>query len=193
MWTDANFIRWGLVKSKDFNLFELSEASPGRVLQLTETAVSKFITNKAASDENSGLYLAKIWSQIMVRRTYQLPNPKDNSKRIGEDIAGLHTRRVICPFTKEEKEIYDHYTIVARAKLVTIIDGKLVWNRKFSRELILCSTWAGWHFVEQAVTAKTIAHWKSLDNILWHIVTLMHSWMIAKKYDPGFTYLKLRV
>lgn len=42
------------------------------------------------------------WPYVMIRRTYASPNLKYLDKNIGEVIAVLKTRRIICEFNLEE-------------------------------------------------------------------------------------------
>ncbi|KAM0123353.1 hypothetical protein ACHAP3_011196 [Botrytis cinerea] len=181
LWNDENLTKWGLAERGDFNPFTLPDDHPGAVLRLTQRAVERWITGPKKDNRNSGHYLSKIWKKVMIRRTYASPNPRHPEKKIAEYIAGWHSRRITCHFDPDEANQYGAYGAEATKKLVQILDnGKLIWNRKHSRQLILLSSWLGFHHVGEYFRAEHISKWKEAKDPLFELVKLLH-----KKIDDG--------
>ncbi|KAG4423987.1 hypothetical protein IFR04_002829 [Cadophora malorum] len=169
----------------------LSKADPIVIivllLHLTSRAVGSYITGEDANENNSGAYLRKIWSKILIRRTYASPDPKDPTKFIGDSVASLTTRRLTCRFTRSEEALYRDLSENAYKNLITVLpDGSRVWNRKYSRELILNSTWLGWAYIGDKFTASTIKEWKEKDDLLWQMIRLLYNTMTKNDKEPGF-------
>jgi hypothetical protein len=173
LWSDENLARWNV--TKNVNPFELADNHPAAKLRLTSKAVEAFITGETAKKAKSGFYLQKIWTKCLIRRTYASADPLDASKTIGEALPKLRTRRIICRFTEKEQAEYEKFAATPQRKLAHILEnGKLVWNRKYSRMLILLSTWIGYHYIGDFVHAETIGEWKALPNLLYAWVKLLH-------------------
>jgi hypothetical protein len=175
LWQDENLWRWGVDKS--VNPYELDDEHPAAVLRMTTQAVKSFITGDDANRDNAGFYLQKVWQKCLVRRTYASKDPMDmtSGKAIGEALPRVQTRRIICRFTKAEQDMYDRFSEVPIRKLAHFLDnGRLVWNRKHARQLILNSTWLGFHWIGDAVHAGTIKEWKASPAILFLWIQLLH-------------------
>jgi hypothetical protein len=185
LWSDENLAHWKL--DKNVNPFELPDGHPAAKLRLTSQAVRTFITGETANKAKSGYYIQKIWGKCLIRRTYASQDPLDASKCIGEALPKLRTRRIICRFTKDEQADYDKFSATPQRKLAHILEnGKLVWNRKYSRQLILLSTWVGYHYISDYIHAETIGDWKALPNLLHAWVKLLHKSQVEVYGEPQF-------
>ena len=175
LWQDENLQQWKV--DKPVNPFDLEDDHPAAVLRMTVQAVQTFITGDDANRDNAGFYLQKVWQKCLVRRTYASKDPMDMDlgKAIGEALPRLQTRRIICRFDKAEQEMYDKFSELPIRKLAKFLDnGRLVWNRKHARQLILNSTWLGFHWIGDAVHAGTIKDWKALPSVLFYWIKLLH-------------------
>lgn len=70
-WTEENVNRWAI--GSDCNPYELNDGKPSSALMFSQRALQKFVIRPHANSEKAGFYLAKIWKQSMVRRTYASP------------------------------------------------------------------------------------------------------------------------
>jgi hypothetical protein len=101
--------------------------------------------------------MGKAWSDIMIRRTYASPDPRFPDKKVGDSIAGLYTRRIICSFKGRELDAYEAASMIPLSRLIIKLQGdKLAWNRKYSHILTLLSTWLGWELIHEDFTAERI-------------------------------------
>lgn len=73
---------------------------------------------------------------------YASRNPQLPDQPIFQDIAALHTRRLTCRLTDNEAVHYETLSMETMRKLVTVNErGEVFWNRKYSRQLIMNSSW----------------------------------------------------
>lgn len=71
--------------------------------------------------------------------------------------------------------MYDKFSELPIRKLAIFLDnGRLVWSRKHARQLILNSTWLGFHWIGDAVHAGTIKDWKAIPSLLFNLIKLLH-------------------
>ena len=105
LWTKEQFSAWGKAYTDDFNPYVLPDDDPASALQMTGKAITRWITGPRADKANAGFYLGKVWERCVIRRTYAWPNPQFPEK-IGESIAKLYSRRIVCEFTKDEQTQY---------------------------------------------------------------------------------------
>jgi len=172
LWTEENLRAWKVNSS--VNPYELPDTHPAAVLCVTTEAVKNFITGDGVS-KNAGFYLSKVWQKCLLRRTYVSKDPTDIRKTIGEALPNLQTRRIVCRFSKDEQKTYDLFSEMPLQKLAHILkNGKLVWNRKHARQLILNSTWTSFHYVGDIVHAGTMKEWKALPNLLFRLTKALH-------------------
>jgi hypothetical protein len=180
LWSDDNLRKWGI--DDKVNPYTLPDDHPGAVLRMTSKAMLKYIIHLNDTTK-AGIYLGQVWAKCMIRRTYASPNPRFPSRIVGEGIASLYSRRVPCKFTGDEMELYIECSKRPLSKLMTLLaDGTLVWNRKYSRQLILNSTWLGFHYIGDDVHAESIKKWKdpTMPNLLYRWVRLLHQRMVEK-------------
>lgn len=175
LWQNDNLAK--LKVEKSVNLFDLPDNHPAAVLRMTIQAVKTFITGEDANRDNAGFYLQKVWEKCLIRRTYASKDPKDINlgKAIGEALPRLQTRRIVCRFHESEQKTYDKYSELPIRKLAHFLDnGRLVWNKKHARQLILNSTWLGFHWIGDSIHAGTIKDWKALPAIMYYWIKLLH-------------------
>jgi hypothetical protein len=93
----------------------------------------------------------------MVRRTYASPDPADPSKRVSNSLPKLYNRRILVRLTRGEQEVYN---VLSAKPLRTIAkfppSGKVVWNRRNARQLVLLSTWTSFTYLKDHVKAKMV-------------------------------------
>lgn len=59
-------------------------------------------------------------------------------------------------------------------KLIQVLpNGKLYWNQRSYRQLILLSTWTGFFYIEKYIFADTIDHWTACPNLLYQWIKLL--------------------
>lgn len=158
------------------NPYTLPDGHQAAVLQMTYRAMERFIIN-ATDSTLAGLYLRKVWRKCMIRRTYASPNPRFPTQVVGQAIASLYSRRIPCEFSANELTLYKTYSERPLRKLMTVLpDGTLVWNRKYSRQLILNSSWLGFHYIEDDVHGHTMKRWKDETKpyLLYRWIRLLH-------------------
>ena len=138
---------------------------------------------KANNEILAGVYLHKIWPKCMIRCTYASKNPRFPAQVVGQAIASLYSRKVLCPFATNEQSHYDQFSERPLRKLMTMLpDGTLVWNRKYSRQLILNSSWLGFHYIGDDINASSIKKWKddTKPKLLCRWVKMLHICMKEK-------------
>jgi hypothetical protein len=186
LWTDENMAKWN-IDPKTTNPFLLPDDHPAAVLRTTTRAVQKWITDEGLDQDKTGYYLAMIWKRIMIRRTYASPNPADPSRKIGQFICAKYTRRVSVKFNESE---FMKYTALSEMPLKKLAmptqDGKIVWNKKWCRHLILLSDWIGFHYVEKFFMAEYISSWKAVPDPLNHLLKKLRTAMLAHKEKDIF-------
>lgn len=176
LWTDENLRKWEVTDK--INPYELADNHPAACLRYTTKAVKKFITNvdkakkpSPAPPDKSGFYMSMVWQRCMIRRTYASKNPAKPNHLIGEDICRFFTRRIVCRFTNAEFQKYEAISMEAEMKLIKFIDDKVVWNRKWSRKLLLNSTWLGFHYISDLLHANSVQYWKQEPR------KMLHQWL----------------
>ena len=98
----------------------------------------------------------------MIRRTYA---SNINGQSIGSALSGLIRRHVDLEFNVQIAK-YENASHRPLKKLVTVLkDGRIAWNAKHYRTLVLITLWQGFEHVAPHVYAQTISYWKSRDNI----------------------------
>lgn len=176
LWTNENLNKWGVEYS--VNPYILPDNHPATVLRFTSRAVERWITGDKKDLKTTGVYLEKIWSKVMIRRTYASPNPQFPHLKIASNIAAFHSRRISCMFDEQEWLQYEDFAAEANKKLITVLDnGNVIWNRKWSRRLILLSSWLGFHYVEELFRSESTPVWKSLDQPLYVLIKKLHTAM----------------
>jgi hypothetical protein len=174
LWTPQNMTKWNI--NGDFNPYTAGDNHPAAVLRLTDQASQRWITGEDADDVIGAIYVSRIWEKCMIRRTYYSPDPEDPTKKIGEGLAKLHSRHVVCRFLPDEKAEYEKFEKIERKRLIKVLeDNSVVWNRLSLRNLILLSTWTNFEYIGAEMRANTIPYWKAKKNMLFDIVKLLHT------------------
>lgn len=172
-WTQENVQKWGI--EKNCNPYELEDNHPGSALMFSQHALQTFVTGPNANPEKAGFYLRKVWKQSMVRRTYASQDPADPSKRVSDSLPKLYNRRILARLTDNEQDTYDALSKEPLRKIARFLpEGKVVWNRKYARQLVLLSTWLGFYYFEEQVMASSVTMWKTYDDLLYQWVKLVH-------------------
>jgi hypothetical protein len=181
LWSSENLQKWGKVDGPNLNPFLFADDDPACCLRMTTRAVKRWITGEKKNLKKAGYYLGMIWEQCMIRRTYASPNPQYPEQKIGDSIAHLFSRRIVCRFNMNEEKKYEAISALSYKKLITVLnDGTRVWNRKHARKLILNSTWLGFHWIENDITAETIGLWKASSTVLYDWVKFLRKRMEEK-------------
>lgn len=176
--------------SDDVNPFELPDDHAAAALMLTLRAVKTYITAPQANPQKRSFYLQKVWRKCLIRRTYVSQDPAQPGREstIGESLPKLFTRNVICRFNKYEQEDYNKLSARPLQKLAHFLpDGKVCWNRRYLRQLMLLSTATWFHWVNAYMTADTVKEWMAMQNSLWGIVKMIHTFKLEATGDAGFT------
>ena len=124
----------------------------------------------------------------MIRRTYHSPDPANKDLKVGDSIASLYSRQLVCSFDEQEKYLYDAVSEAHLKKLITVVvqpKQMLVWNRKHARQLQLNTSWIGFAYIGNRIMSKDIPKWKQLPNILFGLLRTLdkeYDNMIAKGY-----------
>jgi hypothetical protein len=154
LWSSENLQKWNV--TKHVNPYQLNNDHPAMVLQIIYHAIQTFIIEHPDATK-AGLYLRKIWRKCMIRRIYASPDPHFPSRIVGAAITNLFSHRVICNFNTTEHDQYMHFSEYPLSKLMTILPNRnLVWNRHYSRQLVLNSSWLGFHYIRDRIQANTI-------------------------------------
>ncbi|RDW84611.1 hypothetical protein BP6252_02201 [Coleophoma cylindrospora] len=163
---------------KNANPYKLSLDHAAAAMQFDLEMCKKFIV-AATNAEEAGKALSVIYPQFVIRRTYASSNPMNPGKIIGEDMPKLHTRRILCKFTLDEQAEYDVISAQPLAKLIIVRDGKIIYNPRNHRKLVLFSTWTGFQYIERYLkaTKDNIATWKRSPCILWDMIKIMRDRM----------------
>lgn len=173
LWEADKLLSWGV--TKDVNPYTLPDDHPAAILRMTTQAVVRFITGENARKKSAGFYLQKVWAKCLIRRTYASEDPLLPGTTIGAALPKLHTRRIVCRFTEAEHLEYLKFSILPRRKLAHVLEnGRLVWNRKYSRQLVLNSTWTGFHYIGDDIMADTVRDWKTSPKLLYCWIKLLH-------------------
>jgi hypothetical protein len=173
-WTAENMAKWNI--NGDFNPYTAGDNHPAAVLCLTNRASQRYITGEDADEDIGAIYVSRIWEKCLIRRTYYSPDPVNPTKRIGEGLAKLHSRHIVCRFLEAEKAEYEKFEKIERKKLIKVLeDSSVVWNRLSLRNLTLLLTWTGFEYINGEMRADTISHWKAKKNMLFEIVKLLHT------------------
>lgn len=185
LWNPANLQKWEV--SEDVNPFELPDDHPAAVLRLSLQAVKNWITGPKADTLKRSFYLQKIWKKCLVRRTYVSKDPACPENIIGASLPKLYTRNIICRFNRDEQAEYDALSARPLQRLAHFLpDGKVCWNRRYARQLMLLSTATWYHWVNPYMTAETVKDWMQSDNCLWSIVKAIHTFKTEATGDAGF-------
>ncbi|OBT70727.1 hypothetical protein VF21_10289 [Pseudogymnoascus sp. 05NY08] len=172
LWTLENLQQWGV--RRDVNPYEPPDDHPAAVLRMTLHAVHTWITGPNASLEKRGFYLEKAWKRCLLRRTYASKDPSDHNKVIGESLPRLFSRRIICRFSPDEQRSYNELSAMPLQKLAHFLpDGKVCWNRKHARNLMLLSTALSYQWTGDYVTADQVKGWKAKKGCLWSRLELI--------------------
>jgi hypothetical protein len=100
---------------------------------------------------------------------------------IGQQLPAVYTRRILCRYKEVEQAEYRRISAIPLRKLVWVTAmGRICWNRKFSRKLILFSTWLSWALIEEHFMANDIKVWRRHPDIAYQMLCLLREKEIAK-------------
>ncbi|CRG88522.1 putative ATP-dependent helicase C23E6,02 [Talaromyces islandicus] len=155
-WNDDNLKNLDVTPSCD--PFSLPEDHPAACLMLTHRILQrKILTNKVTITVAS-VYIKKLLSQLMVRRTLSSIIEINNQRVvIGARILPSHTVMVNVAFSRKEKRLYDRLCLPHYRKLIfEIEDNKFAINMAKLRMLTLLTSYLGFEYCEQLVTSKNL-------------------------------------
>ena len=173
--TDARLSAWH-AKNPHFNPYEVERDATSAILGMFNTWADKYIF-KAEDAALAGVYLGKVMQFFVVRRTY---STEIDGSTIGSRIPGLVRRYTDVQFSLEHQEMYKAHAKYPLRKLMTVLpNGKISWNMRHFRSLVLNSTWVYFEYIKDQVYANDLDRWKRSDNIL-------HEWLTAiLEITPG--------
>ncbi|KFY24849.1 hypothetical protein V493_04993 [Pseudogymnoascus sp. VKM F-4281 (FW-2241)] len=138
----------------------------------------------------NGLFRGKTSSQEkMDQRLWQAMLRAVLDKRVERramETLSPHERRYVR-LTLLEQEMYKKLSKEPLQNIARFLgDRKVVWNRKYARQLVLLSTWLGFSYFDDKVMADSIAGWKSYDNMLFQWVKLVHQGEVRALGEASF-------
>jgi hypothetical protein len=171
--TEQQLAEWRLACERldTFNPYEIGRHEPAAVLRLHEEYAERFIFR---NDDvaRAGVYLARMAEMFVIRRTYA---SKIGNKFIADHVPGMVRRHIDAEYTLDQYDTYKAYAKHPMKKLMTMLpDGKITWNRKHFRTLILNSTWLGFEHLKDEVHASNLKYWKSHPYMLHAWLTRVH-------------------
>lgn len=172
LWSNANLATWNV--DEHVNPYNLH---PAVVLRATGRAANKFIFSKDVEDAVKGIRLEKLWEVCMICRRYDSPVPGDPARKIAAHIPNVARKTMVLSFTDEEWKIYTDLSSIPLKKLIKPLDdgtGRVVWNMRYFRDLLMLSTWFGFKYVGPHVKHDTNRKWRRKDNIIHAWITKVH-------------------
>ncbi|KAL8881663.1 MAG: hypothetical protein Q9198_001176 [Flavoplaca austrocitrina] len=103
----------------------------------------------------AGHRLEKAYAMSMLRRTYMSRVPFSTGTQIGDIIPPTVTTTLETAFELHEQEMYDPLAQQLRSRLAKKLEnGKIVWNAKNFRQLVLLGTWLGFAHCQHHMGAQ---------------------------------------
>jgi hypothetical protein len=150
---------------------------------MTTRAAEIYVTSPTVPRALAGFYLGKIWRKCLIRRTYESKDPRDPmGPLISGSLPRLEIRRIECSFSNEEQMFYNLISKEPHARLSHWLEnGQVVWNRKYTRQLLLYCNWLKFFYISNSMMAASVPTWKASQNLLHDIVKAV--WKKTEK-DP---------
>ncbi|KAL8755625.1 MAG: hypothetical protein Q9184_004740 [Pyrenodesmia sp. 2 TL-2023] len=201
LWSTDNLQQLGVTADIDpfaESLDDKDEDEGIRQLRCTTAAFRKFIAENK-KPEVVGPRLGKVFERSMIRRTYQSRIPFHTGPMIGESIPPVYSTLIETAFTEKEQSIYDPLRLAYQSKLAKRLNsGKIVWNMRYFRQLILLGTWLGFQYCQHLMPAKRTKALLDDPNCVSELVDVCTSkeakfWpVVDKKDDPLLVASTLR-
>lgn len=147
-------------------------ADPAKVLRPSRHFFYKLINNDKVPTLLRGIRMAALLQSCMIKRTWV---SRVNGKLLADHIPASKHRRAICSFTPDEQGIYDQVSANSKKKLFRLQQtgpkaGRIMWNWKHYRMLVLLSTWTGFFRIEDKLTAADVKRLMGGKDLLTTIV-----------------------
>lgn len=128
----------------------------GQILRLKLSSVKAHIID-AKDVATQGKNMAAFYASCMIRRSNH-SSIKDYGM-IGNDIPPITAKRIYVDWAKsdefDEKEKYDEVAGPSLKRLVKKTkEGKIIWNFRYHRRLILASQWTGFNKIDEQLKAQ---------------------------------------
>ena len=186
LWGPESLKKMGLADTlaKDINPFKLPDDHPGAVLRCTSEAIAKYIYHDSVGSAVAGFRLGQVWERCLIRRTFSSKLPFDDGQMIGSAIPPTMTKVYDLKLNSLERAKYDEETAQYYRKLMRPLpNGRVGWNMKSYRKLALLTTWLGFQYVSESVTAKDTKNAAAMA----YQKTLVHKWAVhVGKKNPDF-------
>lgn len=102
-----------------------------------------------------GITLAKVYEQILIRRTYVSKCPWDGPM-ICESLPPIQLIRAVVEYTTDQQAHYDAFELEMTPALLTGPKAHRSWNASTLRKLICNDFWSGMRYLEANLTHKKI-------------------------------------
>jgi hypothetical protein len=164
LWDPTNLARLGVTMA--CNPYTLPDDHPACELRMTTRAAETYVTNPTVPRALAGFYLGKIWRKCLIRRTYESKDPRDPmGPLISGSLPRLEIRRIECSFSNEEQMFYNLISKEPHARLSHRLEnGQVVWNRKYTRQLLLYCNWLKFFYISNSMMATSVPAWKASQN-----------------------------
>lgn len=175
LWSAQRLTAWNV--TADVNPYELPLGHPAAILRTTERAANKFIFSHTVNDIVKGIRLEKLWEVCLISRRYDSIVPGTNDMKIAQYIPDVARKTMTLSFTDDERRVYEDYASVPLKKLIRPMDdnsGRVMWNMKYFRRLLMLSTWFGFHHIGHLVQHDSLGKWRLEANII-------HTWLARVK------------
>ncbi|KAL8882511.1 MAG: hypothetical protein Q9198_000508 [Flavoplaca austrocitrina] len=197
MYETQNLLRMKWDVDANPYLFDPDQHHPDvRQLQVTCYAFDRFVLQKYESGAIStavvGKRTASVWQQCLIMRSYSSRVPFRTGPEIGSRIPPVYSRSLEVSFTKPEQVIYDESFSKNIKKLCRVMsDGRVVWNMRYYRNLVLSTSWLGFNYCSSIMGADQTAQLLEDDDTAYKLLEKCHKerpelWKKKpKKDDPA--------
>jgi len=103
--------------------------------------------------------------------------PGTDDMKISQYIPDVARKTMILSFTDDERRVYENYASFPLKKLIRPMDdnsGRVMWNMKYFRRLLMLSTWFGFHHIGHLVQHDSLSRWRLEPHII-------HTWLARLK------------
>lgn len=202
LWSKANLEKLGIDEHTNIYADSFNDDRPGyeeiRRLRYTAFGYMKWIANEN-NPTTASHYLSQVWKKCFLRRTYTSRIPFNTGRQIGAEIPPMHTTCLETSFTMEEQKQYDPLRQMLQAQLAKRLEsGKIVWNMKTFRRLILLGTWLGLDYCEQSMPSARTGKLLADPHTIWRLLQMCHQRdpeqfpMVDKRDHPALIAAVLR-
>ena len=128
---------------EDEDPFSVFDDHPAAKLQLTTRAVKDFILTHRIGPAEKGFRLAKLWKQMIIRRTPQSLIPFGTGRKIADSLPRVKASIINCSFNEKEHVWYKEKENKLTGELLVPGQGKKAakWSLAVQRKLLLLTTW----------------------------------------------------